>query len=333
MNTQYSALLTLSLGFHVSKRRSPSCSQTKGARLPTKCLEMFVNLKWRRNKKPFCYFSLKESVERDLCVHTFIFSPVHVCLCVCVLSEPKLMNWKALGNTWNQPKTKKRPSPWTSLSSKSSFWTPVVWQMKRSILLLFLAPSGFCSSYSRSPTSLKESSASCFSRLSRSASPQSCARLKSFRGRARWVSGTPRPPQLWLFYEAPLTLASRLICFWLQTFQSSSSVLRILGLVLAFGNFMNGGNRSRGQADGFSLDILPKLKDVKSSVSVCRWTKPITRSLESCVSLSWGLFHQRGFSVVSMLPFHYLSGLRVPSALPYTDTVVCVFVVDQVRYP
>lgn len=29
---------------------------------------------------------------------------------------------------------------------------------------------------------------------------------------------------------------------------------------------MNGGNRTRGQADGFSLDILPKLKDVKSSV-------------------------------------------------------------------
>ncbi|CAG10074.1 unnamed protein product, partial [Tetraodon nigroviridis] len=50
-----------------------------------------------------------------------------------------------------------------------------------------------------------------------------------------------------------------------KTFQSSSSVLRVLGLVLAFGNFMNGGNRSRGQADGFTLDILPKLKDVKSS--------------------------------------------------------------------
>eukprot|EP00066_Takifugu_rubripes_P011997 XP_011601263.1 PREDICTED: formin-2-like isoform X2 [Takifugu rubripes] len=50
-----------------------------------------------------------------------------------------------------------------------------------------------------------------------------------------------------------------------KTFQSSPSVLRVLGLVLAFGNFMNGGNRSRGQADGFTLDILPKLKDVKSS--------------------------------------------------------------------
>lgn len=47
--------------------------------------------------------------------------------------------------------------------------------------------------------------------------------------------------------------------------QASESVLRVLGLVLAFGNYMNGGNRTRGQADGFTLDILPKLKDVKSS--------------------------------------------------------------------
>ncbi|TKS86520.1 Formin Limb deformity protein [Collichthys lucidus] len=38
----------------------------------------------------------------------------------------------------------------------------------------------------------------------------------------------------------------------------------IMGLVLAFGNYMNGGNRTRGQADGFGLEILPKLKDVKS---------------------------------------------------------------------
>ncbi|XP_041866873.1 formin-2 [Melanotaenia boesemani] len=50
-----------------------------------------------------------------------------------------------------------------------------------------------------------------------------------------------------------------------KNLQSSQSVLQVLGLVLAFGNFMNGGNRSRGQADGFTLDILPKLKDVKSS--------------------------------------------------------------------
>ncbi|XP_012989632.4 formin-2 isoform X2 [Esox lucius] len=49
------------------------------------------------------------------------------------------------------------------------------------------------------------------------------------------------------------------------TLQSGPCVMQVLGLVLAFGNFMNGGNRTRGQADGFNLDILPKLKDVKSS--------------------------------------------------------------------
>ncbi|XP_056152023.1 formin-1-like [Lampris incognitus] len=43
-----------------------------------------------------------------------------------------------------------------------------------------------------------------------------------------------------------------------------SSVRDVIGLVLAFGNYMNGGNRTRGQADGFGLEILPKLKDVKS---------------------------------------------------------------------
>lgn len=47
--------------------------------------------------------------------------------------------------------------------------------------------------------------------------------------------------------------------------KDGETVKQVLGLVLAFGNFMNGGNRTRGQADGFTLDILPKLKDVKSS--------------------------------------------------------------------
>lgn len=57
------------------------------------------------------------------------------------------------------------------------------------------------------------------------------------------------------------------LLFPLQALQHSETVKKVLGLVLAFGNFMNGGNRTRGQADGFTLDILPKLKDVKSSVS------------------------------------------------------------------
>ncbi|XP_058254382.1 formin-1-like isoform X1 [Hemibagrus wyckioides] len=44
----------------------------------------------------------------------------------------------------------------------------------------------------------------------------------------------------------------------------SNSIKDVIGLILAFGNYMNGGNRTRGQADGFGLEILPKLKDVKS---------------------------------------------------------------------
>ncbi|KAF3703100.1 Formin Limb deformity protein [Channa argus] len=44
----------------------------------------------------------------------------------------------------------------------------------------------------------------------------------------------------------------------------SDGVKEVMGLVLALGNHMNGGSRTRGQADGFGLEILPKLKDVKS---------------------------------------------------------------------
>lgn len=38
----------------------------------------------------------------------------------------------------------------------------------------------------------------------------------------------------------------------------------LFAIILKLGNFMNGGNRTRGQADGFGLEILAKLKDVKS---------------------------------------------------------------------
>ncbi|XP_072341014.1 LOW QUALITY PROTEIN: formin-1 [Scyliorhinus torazame] len=49
-----------------------------------------------------------------------------------------------------------------------------------------------------------------------------------------------------------------------KSLTDQQNVKIVLGLVLAFGNHMNGGNRTRGQADGFGLEILPKLKDVKS---------------------------------------------------------------------
>ncbi|XP_076849254.1 formin [Brachyhypopomus gauderio] len=49
-----------------------------------------------------------------------------------------------------------------------------------------------------------------------------------------------------------------------QDLLEKDAVKELLGVVLALGNYMNGGSRTRGQADGFSLEILPKLKDVKS---------------------------------------------------------------------
>lgn len=53
----------------------------------------------------------------------------------------------------------------------------------------------------------------------------------------------------------------RLVC---EQLMSSKDLKNVLALILTYGNYMNGGNMQRGQADGFTLDILPKLRDVKS---------------------------------------------------------------------
>jgi len=45
---------------------------------------------------------------------------------------------------------------------------------------------------------------------------------------------------------------------------SSQHVKEMFGVILVCGNYLNGGNKQRGQADGFNIDILPKLKDLKS---------------------------------------------------------------------
>lgn len=46
----------------------------------------------------------------------------------------------------------------------------------------------------------------------------------------------------------------------------SESLKKVIAIILTLGNYMNGGNMMRGQADGFGLEILGKLKDVKSNV-------------------------------------------------------------------
>ena len=47
---------------------------------------------------------------------------------------------------------------------------------------------------------------------------------------------------------------------------TNAEIATLLGLVLAYGNYMNG-NTQRGQADGFHLDVLLKLRDVKAKDS------------------------------------------------------------------
>ncbi|XP_022247825.1 protein cappuccino-like [Limulus polyphemus] len=53
----------------------------------------------------------------------------------------------------------------------------------------------------------------------------------------------------------------KMTCTFLIT---SPRIKQVFAIILALGNYMNGGNRTRGQADGFGLEILPKLRDVKS---------------------------------------------------------------------
>ncbi|XP_076320749.1 uncharacterized protein LOC143230676 isoform X3 [Tachypleus tridentatus] len=45
---------------------------------------------------------------------------------------------------------------------------------------------------------------------------------------------------------------------------TSPRIKQVFSIILTLGNYMNGGNRARGQADGFGMEILSKLRDVKS---------------------------------------------------------------------
>lgn len=53
---------------------------------------------------------------------------------------------------------------------------------------------------------------------------------------------------------------------------------KVMGIILACGNYMNGGNAQRGQADGFAIDILPKLNDVKSKDNSMTLLQYVVRS-------------------------------------------------------
>lgn len=68
-------------------------------------------------------------------------------------------------------------------------------------------------------------------------------------------------------FEEQCTMVSRkvltlkILCEFLM---ENEQLKQLFSIILTLGNFMNGGNRQRGQADGFGLEILGKLKDVKS---------------------------------------------------------------------
>lgn len=68
-------------------------------------------------------------------------------------------------------------------------------------------------------------------------------------------------------FEEQCTMVSRklmtvkMLCEFLL---ENDGLKEVFSIILTLGNFMNGGNRQRGQADGFGLEILGKLKDVKS---------------------------------------------------------------------
>ncbi|XP_028392314.1 LOW QUALITY PROTEIN: serine/threonine-protein kinase CST20-like [Dendronephthya gigantea] len=67
---------------------------------------------------------------------------------------------------------------------------------------------------------------------------------------------------------------------------TNSEIATLLGLVLAYGNYMNG-NTQRGQADGFHLDVLLKLRDVKakdSDMNLLQYTvKQYLKQYERCL--------------------------------------------------
>lgn len=74
-----------------------------------------------------------------------------------------------------------------------------------------------------------------------------------------------------------------MMVFYFQLLTENDSLKSLFAIILTLGNYMNGGNRDRGQADGFGLEILSKLKDVKSKDSQITLLHFIIRTyIEQC---------------------------------------------------
>lgn len=86
------------------------------------------------------------------------------------------------------------------------------------------------------------------------------------------------------FDEAITVLERKLgVIMQLSQFMIESDDLKLVfSIILTLGNYMNGGNRQRGQADGFTLEILGKLKDVKSKENHITLLHFIVRTYINC---------------------------------------------------
>lgn len=68
------------------------------------------------------------------------------------------------------------------------------------------------------------------------------------------------------FEEAITQIGQKIKCVrdLCESLMDNCHINDLFAIILTVGNYMNGGNRYRGQADGFGLDVLSKLRDVKS---------------------------------------------------------------------
>ncbi|XP_029680918.1 formin-2-like isoform X2 [Formica exsecta] len=92
----------------------------------------------------------------------------------------------------------------------------------------------------------------------------------------------------------------------------SESLKKVIAIILTLGNYMNGGNMMRGQADGFGLEILGKLKDVKSNV-------PGVTLLHYVVNATLSLEKDHNFDEPLALPVPEPADIEAASTIKFDD--------------
>ncbi|XP_070158727.1 formin-2 isoform X2 [Polyergus mexicanus] len=92
----------------------------------------------------------------------------------------------------------------------------------------------------------------------------------------------------------------------------SESLRKVIAIILTLGNYMNGGNMMRGQADGFGLEILGKLKDVKSNV-------PGVTLLHYVVNAKLSMENDHNFDEPLALPVPEPADIEAASTIKFDD--------------